>query len=76
LKVQECNLQYDVPINLDDLMDGFRMYLFTTDWFAQTAKVNWAKLLPEILPSRILEIGCFEGASTCYLIDTLAKIVP
>lgn len=52
------------------------MYSFTTDWFAQTAKANWAKLLPEIRPSRILEIGCFEGASTCYLIDTLASAIP
>ncbi len=48
------------------------MYSFTTDWFEQTAQANWAKLLPEIRPTRILEIGSFEGASTCFLMDTLA----
>jgi predicted O-methyltransferase YrrM len=52
------------------------MYSFTTDWFAQTAKANWARLLPEIRPSRILEIGSFEGASACYLIETLASTGP
>jgi predicted O-methyltransferase YrrM len=49
------------------------VYTFTTDWFAQTAQANWAKLLPDIRPARVLEIGSFEGASTCFLIDTLAS---
>jgi predicted O-methyltransferase YrrM len=48
------------------------VYTFTTDWFSLTAKDNWEQLLPRIRPQKILEIGCFEGASTCHLIDTLA----
>jgi predicted O-methyltransferase YrrM len=52
------------------------MYSFTNDWFEKTALANWVKVLPEIRPSRILEIGSFEGASTCYLIDTLATTGP
>jgi predicted O-methyltransferase YrrM len=48
------------------------VYSFTTHWFEQTAQANWAELLPDIRPARILEIGSFEGASTCYLMDTLA----
>jgi predicted O-methyltransferase YrrM len=44
-------------------------YEFTTDWFTATAKPNWDSLIPQIKPSKILEIGSFEGASTCYLIE-------
>lgn len=48
-------------------------YRFTNSWFNDTAKGVWDILIPQIKPARILEIGSFEGASTCYLIDTLAK---
>ena len=46
-------------------------YDFTQDWFDDDARKNWDQLLPNIQPKRILEIGSFEGASACYLIDTL-----
>jgi predicted O-methyltransferase YrrM len=48
-------------------------YTFTTDWFALTAQSNWEQLLPSLAPQKILEIGCFEGASTCHLIERLAQ---
>jgi len=32
----------------------------------------WESLIPKINPTRILEIGSYEGASTCYLIEKLA----
>ncbi len=32
----------------------------------------WDSLIPQINPTRILEIGSYEGASTCYLIEKLA----
>lgn len=44
-------------------------YEFTNGWFETTAKNFWTKLLPEEKPRRILEIGSFEGASTCFLIE-------
>jgi len=47
-------------------------YDFTNAWFDPFAKSNWEQLLPQLKPSRILEIGSFEGRSTCYLIDNLA----
>jgi predicted O-methyltransferase YrrM len=47
-------------------------YNFTNNWFEANAKEIWDLLLPQINPSRILEIGSYEGASGCYLIDTLA----
>jgi predicted O-methyltransferase YrrM len=49
-----------------------KTYNFTTDWFQNTAKPVWDQLIPQIRPTRILEIGSFEGASACYLIDALA----
>lgn len=45
---------------------------FTNNWFESTAKPVWDQLIPRINPTRILEIGSYEGASACYLIDKLA----
>lgn len=47
-------------------------YDFTNNWFVSAAKGVWDSLLPQINPTRILEIGSYEGASTCYLIEKLA----
>jgi hypothetical protein len=49
---------------------------FTNTWFNDAAKNQWDKLLPQIKPKKILEIGSFEGASTCYLIQNLSKDNP
>lgn len=47
-------------------------YKYTNTWF-QDAKPVWSQLIPQIKPKKILEIGSFEGASACYLIETLSK---
>lgn len=47
-------------------------YEFTTDWFDRMAKETWDQLIPQIKPRKILEVGSYEGASACYLIDKLA----
>lgn len=49
---------------------------FTNNWFDEKAKPIWDHLLPEIKPSKILEIGSYEGASACYLIEKLAGSQP
>ena len=46
-------------------------YNFTNNWF-DGAKGVWDSLIPQINPTRILEIGSYEGASACYLIEKLA----
>jgi len=51
-------------------------YEFTNDWFQTKAKPVWDEIMPQILPKRILEIGSYEGASACYLIDTVAPKIP
>jgi hypothetical protein len=48
-------------------------YQLTNNWFAQSARQVWDQIIPQINPTRILEIGSFEGASACYLIDKLAS---
>lgn len=50
------------------------MYSFTETWFQNTAKPNWDSLIPQLRPSKILEIGSYEGAATCYLIEKLGNI--
>jgi predicted O-methyltransferase YrrM len=47
-------------------------YRFSNSWFNTLAKGVWESLIPKTNPSKILEIGSFEGASTCYLIEKLA----
>ncbi|WP_076859633.1 class I SAM-dependent methyltransferase [Bradyrhizobium mercantei] len=49
---------------------------FTNNWFDVTARLVWDQLIPQIRPERILEIGSYEGASACYLIDACASQRP
>jgi cephalosporin hydroxylase len=51
-------------------------YQFTNNWFDILAKGVWDQLMTHHAPARILEIGSYEGASACYLIDTLAPHQP
>ena len=51
-------------------MENFK---FTNSWFNDAAKYQWEKLIFQIKPKKILEIGSYEGASTCYLIQKLAQ---
>ena len=46
---------------------------FTTNWFELNGKKVWDFLLPQLNPSKVLEIGSYEGESTCYLINYLSK---
>jgi len=48
-------------------------YIFTKDWFDQNSRQNWDKIIPIINPKKILEIGSYEGAASCYLIEKLSK---
>jgi predicted O-methyltransferase YrrM len=47
-------------------------YEFTNLWF-QDVRPIWDELIPHANPTKILEIGSYEGASACYLIDKLAS---
>lgn len=49
---------------------------FTTNWFNSSARPNLDTVIPALQPLRVLEIGSYEGASTCYFIDTLSNNYP
>ena len=44
-------------------------YHFTSDWFGERKRMIWDRLIPDMKPRRVLEIGSFEGASATYLIE-------
>ena len=48
---------------------SIEQYSFTNNWFQTGAKNVWDQLIPQVKPTRFLEIGSYEGASACYLID-------
>jgi len=48
-------------------------YQFTNKWFKNAAQKIWDDIVPPLNPAKILEIGSYEGASACYLIETMAK---
>lgn len=43
---------------------------FTVDWFSRSMPA-WKALFPRVMPrpARILEIGAFEGRSTCFMLE-------
>jgi len=53
-----------------------KQYKFTNDWFGITARALWSDMINKIKMRRILEIGSYEGNSTCFLIDNLSKKSP
>jgi predicted O-methyltransferase YrrM len=52
-----------------------RQHEFTNTWFSNTRAI-WDNLLPKENPKRVLEIGSFEGASACYLIEKIGANQP
>ena len=47
-------------------------YEFTQDWFSGNTR-TWQQLFTIIKPRRFLEIGSFEGRSTCWIIEAGTK---
>jgi hypothetical protein len=65
-------ISHKSSISISELKDitstGFK---FSNSWFSGVIPI-WNKLLPELKPNKILEIGSYEGASTTHLIELLA----
>lgn len=51
-------------------------YEFTNTWFENTTRGYWENLIPIINPENYLEIGAYEGASICFIIDKIAPKHP
>jgi len=52
------------------------LYEFTNNWFQDEAQYSWSEILNKYKPGRALEVGSYEGASACFLIDTCSKHKP
>ena len=52
-----------------------RSYSFTQDWFSNHIP-TWDGIVARIKPRRVMEIGCYEGLSTTYLIGRCAAYGP
>jgi predicted O-methyltransferase YrrM len=50
-------------------------YTFTNNWFASNMPA-WRRLLSQTKPAKLLEVGSYEGASACFLIETCAAKGP
>lgn len=51
-------------------------YQFSTQWFNDALKGVWGEFLAQLKPSRVLEIGSFEGASACFVIQQIGAVRP
>ena len=51
------------------MLNTLKEQYFTQTWFDDTARKVWEVLLLRIKPVRVLEIGSFEGASACFVIE-------
>lgn len=54
--------------------DTAAAFEFTEDWFSRHIPV-WDRIIGRLKPTRILEIGSFEGRSACYLIEKCPGLV-
>ena len=46
---------------------------FTNNWFDSVPTGVWEQILNQTHPKKILEVGSYEGASACFLINLLAS---
>jgi predicted O-methyltransferase YrrM len=50
---------------------------FTNDWFHQSAVVEvWDQIIDAVKPAKILEVGCYEGRATTFMIERCVKFCP
>lgn len=54
-------------------MTSDRVLRFSNDWFNESIKKGWRPLIKALRPKLLLEIGSYEGASACFLLDELYK---
>lgn len=48
-------------------------YMFTRDWFSHNINI-WKKILAQFKIEKVLEIGCFEGKATTWLLQNISTI--
>lgn len=56
-------------------MQRSQVYNFSQDWFSNHIP-TWSQILARLRPTRVIEVGCYEGRATSYLIETCAPFGP
>jgi predicted O-methyltransferase YrrM len=56
-------------------MELAEAFEFTEDWFSNHIPA-WSKVLKDLRPRRVLEVGSYEGRATCYLVQTCTGYGP
>jgi len=66
-----------VSANVDFAKATLRMrtFHFSHDWFSNHIPA-WERAIARVRPLRILEIGCYEGRATTYLIERCSQFGP
>jgi len=52
-----------------------RSFSFSQDWFSNHIP-SWERIVSRIRPLRLIEIGCYEGRATSYMIQRCSKFGP
>ena len=50
-------------------MHVVRTYSFSEDWFSNHVP-SWNRILRRLRPHRVLQVGCYEGRCTSFLVET------
>ena len=58
--------------HMEDAISPNSRYELSNTWF-ENHRAEWDTFIARHKPQTLLEIGSYEGASACYLIDTLAR---
>lgn len=61
---------------MSELPTSDHPYDFSNTWFDDAAKAYWEQLIPGLGLTTALEIGSYEGASACFLVDRVASVSP
>jgi len=56
-------------------MHAAETYDFSEDWFSNHIP-SWRRILERVRPRRVLEIGCYEGRSTSFIIEACSGYGP
>lgn len=52
-----------------------RSFSFTQDWFSNHIP-SWERIVSRVRPRRLIEIGCYEGRATSYMIQRCSEFGP
>ena len=64
-----------IHVDLNATSPRGRSFRFSQDWFSNHIP-SWEKIVSRVRPLRIIEIGCYEGRATCYLIQRCSEFGP